>query len=184
MVWRNKIDYCKEIDKSTTAEPELLCCVNEAAIQSQVHHSLLLTNHNFNRFWITMWMTLSRLIMGSCSFRHGAYQWNKLVQTCCMKYEIFVWCNKSIDFNGTMHTIKQETFVSWNIFHETLIVLHEGMLRNFWPCCHVFCLFKWKDYHRLHKIYFLSVPWAANMLHAIYLWNMFHAICFIGVHRA
>ncbi len=63
-------------------------------------------------------------------------------------------------------------------------MLREEMLPNFRPCCHVFHQSKWKHYNKLHEIYFLSVHWAANMLHATYLWNMFHAICFIGVRRA
>ncbi len=72
------------------------------------------------------------------------------------------------------------TYISWNL----LIVLCEEMLRNFRRRCHVFRWFKWKDYYKLREIYLLSVHWAANMLHAIYLRNMFHAICFVGVRLA
>ncbi len=50
-----------------------------------------------------------------------------------------------------------------------LIVLHEEMLRNFRHRFRVFCRFKWEDYNKLREIYFLSVHWAANMLHAIYV---------------
>ncbi len=38
---------------------------------------------------------------------------------CCMEYEIFVWYNKSINFSETAHTMKQETYVSWNTFRGT-----------------------------------------------------------------
>ncbi len=58
------------------------------------------------------------------------------------------------------------------------------MLRNFGHCCYVFHWFKWKEYNKLLEICFPNAHWAANMLHAIYLWNMFHAICFIDVCRA
>ncbi len=51
--------------------------------------------------------------------RHSTHQQNKLHETCCMKCEVFVWWNISIYFNGTKQTTKQETYVSWNIFHET-----------------------------------------------------------------
>ncbi len=62
-----------------------------------------------------------------------------------MKYEIFVRCNKSIYFNGTLHTMKQETYVSWNMFHETYywwyrcfvrlkgnLLVPENMVRKQW----------------------------------------------------
>ncbi len=71
-------------------------------------------------------------------------------------------------------------YISWNL----LIVLREEMLRKFRRSCHVFHRFKWKDCHELREIYFLYVHWAASMLHTIYLWNMFRAICFIGVRCA
>ncbi len=109
--------------------------------------------------------------------RHSAHQWNKLLETCCMKYEIFVWCNKSIYISIWRNSAHYETrnicflkYILWNL----LIVLCEEMLCNFRHCCHIFCQFKWKDYNKLHEIYFFSVHWAANML---------HTICFIGVHR-
>ncbi len=110
--------------------------------------------------------------------RCGSPQWNKLLG--CMKYEILVWYNKSVYFNGTAHTMKQETYVSWNIFHETYCVAwgNVAQLQTF------FLRFKWKDYNKLCEIYFLSVHWAANMLHTIYLRNMFQAMCFIGVRCA
>ncbi len=101
--------------------------------------------------------------------RRGAHQWNELLETCRMKYEIFVWCNKSIYFKGTAHTMKQETYVSWNIFlWNSLTVLCEEILHNF-RCCCVFHWFKWEEYNKLLEIYFLNVHWGANMLHAIYL---------------
>ncbi len=99
----------------------------------------------------------------------------------CLKYEsYFVCCSESINFNGTAHTIKQETYVWWNIFHAT----HQMrcMLHSFGH--YVFCWSKWKDYNKLHEIYFLNVHRAANIFHAIYLWNTFQAICFIGVRLA
>ncbi len=34
----------------------------------------------------------------------------------CMKYETFVWCCVSINFNGTADTVKLEIYASWNIF--------------------------------------------------------------------
>ncbi len=114
------------------------------------------------------------------SFRRSTHQWNKLLETCCVKYEIFVWCNKSIYFNGITHTTKQETYVSWNL----LIVLHEEMLRNFRRRFYVFHWFKWKEYKKLIEICFPNVHWAANLLHDIFLWNMFYVICFIGVCHA
>ncbi len=101
-----------------------------------------------------------------------------------MKHETFVWRNKSINFKGTTHTMKQEIQIFFEIYFLKLIVLREKMLHNFRGCCHVFHWFKWKDYNKLNEIYFLIMHWAANMLHAIYLWNMFRAICFIGVRQA
>ncbi len=75
--------------------------------------------------------------------------------------------------------IQQINIFQWNSAHyETwiicflkyisrnlLIALREEMLRNFQPWCHVFRRFKWKDYNKLHEIYFLSVHRAANMFH-------------------
>ncbi len=55
------------------------------------------------------------------------------------------------------------------------------MLRNF-RC--VFCRFKWEDYNKLREMHFINVRGVINMLHAIYLWNMFYAICYVGVHPA
>ncbi len=75
---------------------------------------------------------------------------------------IFQW-------NSAHYETRNICFLKYTVFHETLIVLREEMLRNFRHCCHVFLRFKWKDYNKLHEIYFLSVHWAANMLHAIYL---------------
>ncbi len=49
------------------------------------------------------------------------------------------------------------------------------MLRNF-RRCYVFHWFKWKEYSKLLEICFPNVHRAANMLHAIYLWNMFHSV--------
>ncbi len=96
------------------------------------------------------------------SIRHGIHQWNKLLEICCVKYKIFVWCNKSIYFNGTAHTMKQETYVSWNLFINC-------------ASCYIFHWFKWKEYNKLLKICFPNVHWAASML---------HAICFIGLRHA
>ncbi len=75
--------------------------------------------------------------------------------------------------------------VSRNMLHSRplcLIVLREEILCNCRHCCCVFCWFKWKDYNKLCKIYFPNVRWATNMLHAIYLLNMFYTVCFIGMH--
>ncbi len=58
------------------------------------------------------------------------------------------------------------------------------MLSNFGHCCYVFHWFKWKEYNKLPEICFPNMQWAENMLHAIYLQNMFHTICFIRVRRA
>ncbi len=71
-------------------------------------------------------------------------------------------------------TLWDKKHVSWNAYisQNLWIALYEEMLRNF-RRCHEFCRFK-----------FLSVHWAANTLHAIYLRNMLRAICFVGVHRA
>ncbi len=82
----------------------------------------------------------------------------------CMKYETVVWCNKSVHFNETAHTMKQEI-----CFMKLLIVLCEEMMRNFRHVVHVFRWFKLENYNKLCKIYFLNVHWATNMLHAVYL---------------
>ncbi len=83
-------------------------------------------------------------------------------------------------WNSTHYETKNICFlkyISWN----SLIVLREEMLRNFRCVVHVFPWFKQEDYNKLCEIYFLDPHWAINMLHAIYLWNMFYAICFVGV---
>ncbi len=38
-------------------------------------------------------VSLSKCISTEACLRCGAHQWNKLLETCCMKYEIFVWYN-------------------------------------------------------------------------------------------
>ncbi len=76
-----------------------------------------------------------------------------------------------IYFNGPAHTMKQETYVSWNL----LIVLREKMLRNFRGCYYVFHWFKWKEYNKLLEICFPNVHWVGNMLHAMYC--MKHVSC-------
>ncbi len=53
------------------------------------------------------------------NLRRRAHQWNKLLEPCCKKYEMFVWWSESIYFNATAHTMKQETYVSCSMFHET-----------------------------------------------------------------
>ncbi len=83
---------------------------------------------------------------------------NKLLEICCIKYETFVWCNKSINFNGTAHTMNKKY-----TFHETHYRVAWRNVRNFRSCCRVFRQFKWKDCHKLCEIYFLNVHWAANM---------------------
>ncbi len=79
-------------------------------------------------------------------------------------------------------------WVSYNMFRETYV------------SCFIVCAFPLKFIDLLHHTnisYFMqhvssnlfhrcalcSVHWVANMLPAIYLWNVFYAICFIGVHR-
>ncbi len=186
-------------------------------------------------------------------FRRSVHLRNKLLEICCMKDKSFVWCNKSMNFNGTAHTMKEETYrlchektyvsnfalsfycmngsieggctnyknsssdfiarsvlleffkvmclpsidpfmqlsekriiwhiggffvttticslkyISWN----SSIMLREKMLRNLRYVVHVFHRFKQNDYNKLYEIYFLNVHEAANILHTIYLWNMF-----------
>ncbi len=81
-------------------------------------------------------------------------------------------------------TLWNKNHMFLQIYFVKLIVLCEEILLNFRRCCHVFCRFKGKDYNKLLEIYFLTVHWDANKLHAIYLWNMYRAICFVGVRRA
>ncbi len=99
--------------------------------------------------------------------RRGAHQWNKLHETwnICMMQQIniFQW---SISHYKTRNKCFSK-YISWSL----LIVLREEMLCNSRRCCHVFRQFKWKDYNKLREIYFLSVHWAANMLHAIMVFN-------------
>ncbi len=58
--WRwNEID-CTETDNEPATVK--LRRVNEPAIQSQVHRSFPLTNLNFSRLRIVMWMMLPRLL--------------------------------------------------------------------------------------------------------------------------
>ncbi len=49
----------------------------------------------------------------------GAHLRNKFLEICCMKHKTFIWCNISINFNRTVHTMKQGTHVSRNVFHKT-----------------------------------------------------------------
>ncbi len=72
----------------------------------------------------------------------------------------------------------------FEMYFMKLIVLHEEMLHNLRCVVHVFPWFKQENYNELHEIYFLNVHRAANMLYAIYLWNMFHAICFVDARCA
>ncbi len=134
------------------------------------------------RQWLHVWMAKrTSTYHSSCIVVCTAWRTpvKQIAWTMLVKYEIFVSCNKSIYFNGTAHTMKQETYVSWNL----LIVLRVEMLCNFRRCCYFFHWFKWKEYNKLLEICFPNMHWAANMLHVIYLWNIFHAICFIGVCR-
>ncbi len=97
----------------------------------------------------------------------------------CVKYISFVCMGLQICCTQYIYeTCFMQCFIG---VRHTLIVLCEEMLHNFRRSYHVFCRFKWKDYNKLREIYFLSMHRAANMLHAIYLWNMFQVICFIGV---
>ncbi len=106
--------------------------------------------------------------------------WNMLheIWNICMMQQINIFQGNSAHYET--RNICFFKYISWNL----LIVFREEMLCNFRHCCHVFRRFKWKDYNKLHEIYFLSAQWAANMLHTIYLWNMFHAICFLGLRCA
>ncbi len=70
------------------------------------------------------------------------------------------------------------------ISRNSLIVLGEEMLGNFRRVVHVFCRFKQEDYNKLRVICFFNVYCTANMLLAIYLRNIFHAICFMSVRPA
>ncbi len=96
--------------------------------------------------------------------------WNMLhkIWNICMMQQINIFQWNSAHYET--RNICFLKYISWNL----LIVLREEMLRNLRCCFHVLRQFKWKDYNILREIYFLYVHWAANMLHAIYLWNMFH----------
>ncbi len=115
----------------------------------------------------------------------GSNQWNKLLETCCMKYEIFVRCNKSVYFNDTAHTVKQETYMFLEIYFMKLInCVVWGNIAQLQTLLSSFLLIQMERLQQIVWNIFPYVHWAANMLQAVYLWNVFHAICFIDVRRA
>ncbi len=114
------------------------------------------------------------------SVRQGAYLRNKLYEICSMIYETFIRCNiNKFRWNNARYETKNIICFMKYIWQNSFIVLREQTLHNFRHHCRVFCWFKQEDYNKLHVIYFLNVHRATNVLHAIYLWNIFLAICFI-----
>ncbi len=91
----------------------------------------------------------------------------------CMKQEI----NK-FEWNSAHYETRNICFMQY-MSRNSLIVLREEILCNFRR--YVFRWFKWQDNNKFRDIYFFNLRWAANMLHARYLWNIFHATCFIDV---
>ncbi len=81
--------------------------------------------------------------------------------------------------------MKQGTYVSWNIFPEIHWLCYAK------KCCatsDIVVLFFTNSNGKIttNSVRYIThnVHWAANMLQAIYLWNMFNAICFVGVRPA
>ncbi len=88
-----------------------MCRQTSGALLSvdQLHHLFLSSVLVFKKWIIHLQIVVSTtgksLLPSFYTHKCGAHQWNKLLEKCCMKYEIFVWCNKSIYFSMEQRTL-------------------------------------------------------------------------------